>query len=750
MNNVWRNGWVHIARWGVVLSLGAALATPLLVADSLFFPYITGKNFAFRVLVDIAAACWLLIALVDPRYRPRWSASLAVFAALVGWMVVADAMAPNAFKAFFSNFERMEGWIGFAHTFLFFLTLVGFIEGESARRGNERDWWWIFWHISMAVSVVVAMGAIGDYLNYLKGARTDPRVFSTLGNATYLAAYALFHIFIALLYLVREQRWGWRAAYLGFIALQLFALYHTATRGAILGLLGGLGLTSLLWAVGGRSRALRASALAVLAGAAIVVGGVWLARESSWVRESPVLQRFATISLSEGTVAARFMVWRMALEGARERPLFGWGQEGFNYVFNKHYNPKMYNQEQWFDRAHNVFLDWLIAGGVPAFVLYLLFYGSALWLLWAPTGRAVFSLEERSVLTGLIAAYGFHNIFVFDNLTSYILFALLLAWITQKTATARSPRVGGERAVAAQTAAVVAAPVALVFLLALLWFHSVGIATARQLVAAIADPRLPAQERLNLLQRAHHHWNIGGQEVAEQAQQIAYRLRDGRDPETPQAFLLARDLLKQELARAPNDARLWLFYASLLEQIGDTARAQEAYQKALAASPNKQQFLFAYASFFIITGRLDNAEEVLQRAYELEPSYDEAARNRAAIMLLRGKDKEAEAFLLAHTGGDEQEASKLFVAALEASGRWEDAARARESALGSSSDAQAYLGAAEAWLRAGNVAKAREVLQRMQTDLPSAAGIATAALQQVDALASSTIKDIDSYQQRNE
>ncbi|GIW68446.1 MAG: hypothetical protein KatS3mg099_394 [Candidatus Parcubacteria bacterium] len=714
-----------------------------------FSPTSQAKISLFRILVDIAAACWLLLALVDARYRPRWSIPLIVFGVLVVWMAVADAMAPNAFKAFFSNFERMEGWIGLAHTFLFFVVLVGFVQGESVR-DRQKDWWWIFWHISMAVSVVVALGAIGDYLNYLKGARSDPRVFSTLGNATYLAAYALFHIFIALFYLVRERRWGWRAAYLGFIALQLFALYHTATRGAILGLLGGLGLMSLLWAVGGRSRALRASALAVLAGAVLVVGGVWLARESPWVRESPVLQRFATISLSEGTVAARFMIWRMALEGARERPLFGWGQEGFNSVFNKYYNPKMYNQEQWFDRAHNVFLDWLIAGGIPAFVLYLLLYGSALWLLWAPAGRVAFSLEERSVLTGLIAAYGFHNIFVFDNLTSYLLFALLLAWITQKTATARSPRVGGERAVAAQTATAVAAPVALISLLALLWFHSVGIATAHQLVVAIADPRLSAQERLNLLREAHHRWNIGGQEVAEQAQQIALRLRNNGDPAALQAFLLARELLEQELERAPNDARLWLFYASMLEQLGDTARAQEAYQKALAASPNKQQFLFAYASFLITTGRLDEAEAVLQRAYELEPSYDEAARNRAAIMLLRGKDKEAEAFLLAHTGGDEQKASTLFVAALEAIGRWEDAARARESALGSSSKAQAYLGAAEAWLQAGDVAKAREVLQRMQTDLPSAAGIATAALQRLDALASSTPEDTTNHQQSSE
>jgi hypothetical protein len=52
----------------------------------------------------------------------------------------------------------------------------------------------------------------------------------------------------------------------------------------------------------------------------------------------------------------------MALKGIAERPVLGWGQENFNYVFNKYYNPQMFGQEEWFDRTHNVVLDWLIAG----------------------------------------------------------------------------------------------------------------------------------------------------------------------------------------------------------------------------------------------------------------------------------------------------------------------------------------------------------------------------------------------------
>jgi len=35
---------------------------PLIVANSLFFPFITGKNFAFRILVEVMAAAWLALS----------------------------------------------------------------------------------------------------------------------------------------------------------------------------------------------------------------------------------------------------------------------------------------------------------------------------------------------------------------------------------------------------------------------------------------------------------------------------------------------------------------------------------------------------------------------------------------------------------------------------------------------------------------------------------------------------------------
>jgi branched-subunit amino acid transport protein len=60
---------------------------PLYVSSSMAFPYITGKNFAFRILVEFAAALWLSFIFIYKEYRLRNSAitlSILTFTCIVG------------------------------------------------------------------------------------------------------------------------------------------------------------------------------------------------------------------------------------------------------------------------------------------------------------------------------------------------------------------------------------------------------------------------------------------------------------------------------------------------------------------------------------------------------------------------------------------------------------------------------------------------------------------------------------------
>src|ERR1019366_4897015 len=89
-------------------------------------------------------------------------------------------------------------------------------------------------------------------------------------------------------------------------------------------------------------------------------------------------------------------------------------------------NPKTWNQEQWFDRAHSVYLDWLVDAGFVGLLAYLALYVLFLLSVW----KSSLNILEKSVLTGLLAGYAIHNILVFDNLASYVMFFALLGLAT--------------------------------------------------------------------------------------------------------------------------------------------------------------------------------------------------------------------------------------------------------------------------------------------------------------------------------
>src|SRR3989338_8450750 len=350
-------------RYIVLAGIFALPFIVFIVAQSLFFPFITGKNFAFRILVEVIAGAWLALVLINPAYRPKRSALLGAFALFVVVVALADALGVYPFKSFWSNYERMDGWITLVHLFLYFVV------ASSAL--NTEKLWRAFWHVSLAVSAVVGVYGLlplAGVASLNPGFSSAARIDATLGNPIYLAAYMLFNIGIAAALWARawqESLSGGRLwpslLYGGIIAFDASALFLTGTRGAMLGLVAGVLVAALAAALSSREGR-RAAALA-LAGVLLLGGGFFLSREQSWIQRVPSLQRLATISLDDSTTKARFYNWGMAWQGVKERPILGWGQENYAIVFDKYYDPRMYAQEQWFDRVHNIVFDWLVAAG---------------------------------------------------------------------------------------------------------------------------------------------------------------------------------------------------------------------------------------------------------------------------------------------------------------------------------------------------------------------------------------------------
>src|SRR3990167_8236641 len=231
----------QVARWIALSALFLIPFTPLLVANTYFFPFITGKAFYFRILIEIAVAGWAVLALLDKEYRPRFSWIGAAVVGFVVWMFVADAFALNATKAFWSNFERMEGWVLLIH-------LLGLFFSASAVLRVEKKWRaWFF--TSLAVSVVLSGYAFLQMNGSLAIHQGSTRIDASLGNSAYFAIYLLFSVFVAL-WLALTEKYVWlKWSLIALAVIEGTLIFFTETRGTIIGLVLALALAALLTAL---------------------------------------------------------------------------------------------------------------------------------------------------------------------------------------------------------------------------------------------------------------------------------------------------------------------------------------------------------------------------------------------------------------------------------------------------------------------------------------------------------------------
>ena len=269
---------------------GAVFLVPfvlLIVSSSMFFPYITGKNFSFRILVEVAFAAWVLLALIDKAYRPQLSYILYAILGLVGVMFIANLFGEYAPKSFWSNYERMEGWVTLVHFLMYFIVLGSILKTEKI--------WNQFFNIALVPAVIMSLYALGQTAGVIDISQGGQwRVDARLGNSTYLGVYMLFHMFIAAWMFVRAKSNGLRYMYGGLFFLFAFILFNTGTRGAVLGLIGGSVLAfSYLALMAPKGASIKKWALGGLVAVVLVAGGPWGAPRTNQGADSTKKKKIA-------------------------------------------------------------------------------------------------------------------------------------------------------------------------------------------------------------------------------------------------------------------------------------------------------------------------------------------------------------------------------------------------------------------------------------------------------------------------
>ena len=601
--------------------------------------------------------------ILNKDYRPRPTKLTLAALAFVFVVGLADILGANPYRSFFSNYERMEGYMIF-HLGLYFLVLSNVFK-------TKKEWNWYFGTIvlsSLFVSFYALLQKFGVYQSLQGGNRVD----GTIGNPAYLAAYLMLTMFLSF-YLFNSlksiKQAYFRYAFLAVAVFELVIIYFTATRGVTLGLLGGTIAFAVFYILFSEndnvnSKKLRMYAVTGLALLIIIPSMLYFMRDYSLVKNNAVLNRLTNISLSEKTIRSRFMIWGMAWQGVKERPVLGWGQENFNIIFSKFYNPGLYDQEPWFDRSHNIVFDWMINAGIVGFLSYLSLFGTSFYLMRRAVKNGVIPRIEAMIFFTALVSYFAQNIFVFDNMNTYYIFFAILAYINGTYAESgasvlelrRDNQFMYEKRKFAPVNSDILIPRALASTVALgvviaAAIYILNIKPLQQSRTLIGALRANAENRgtdavFAEFKNALSYNSFGNSEVREQLAQHATNIFNDKsipeDKRRAMAMYSVNELEKQALFLS-GDVKYRLFLSNLYMNFSSAdpsygQKTESSLLEALDRSPTKQPIYFGLAQYYFNSGQQEKAFEISEKAVDLAPNYVDAQLNLVMIAIYLRKN----------------------------------------------------------------------------------------------------------------
>src|SRR5262245_38860933 len=712
---------VRCLYWGVFSGVCLMPFLAFVFDSRMIYPWVTARNFIFRGAVELLFGGYILLAISAPKYRPYASSIVIVTFFLTVWTGLAVLASEDPVRSFWSTFERMGGYVTLLHLFAYFIIVISIFDSWAA----WQRFFEISVIASAMVGIYVSFEVLDGLDRARDVGQTGfiGAVSGTFGNPAYLGSYMLFNVFFALLLALLPAQisstnvnirgvilvfvscvvvWAIfmgltylfpsiarvspiagmiligfagltfarlpdRTCFSAFLALaltlQIGSLVLAQIRGPILGVIVGLGVAVFyLWRTArGTQRSLELRRIAPWF-FAILVSFVLFCSAAFWISNASALIRIASVaSLADRSIMARLFVWQIAWEGFLARPFSGWGPENFDVVFHRFYNPAMFANETWFDNPHNLFLEWLTAGGLPSLSLLV-----ALFVL---IGVAFVRIDHLSrpgsaVMLGLVTAYAFNSLFVFSDLHALIYFFTLAG-----LATALSKRTPQKSRAVILSQRTFALAISMVVGLAFASSYAInvpGMANAFGLLQAImlTDPDTGAAKPLSAnlaeFRGVLNGASLGRQEATEQLLEFTSFVANRSD--TPVDQLLAfydesNEAMLRILRQRPRDARLEFLFGVFFNRFWQFDEASRHLSRALQLAPKKQSILFELGINTYLRARYNaSGLSVLQRAFELEPRNPEGRANLAMALYLSGKSAEADRLLTMGIRGMSDEA----------------------------------------------------------------------------------------------
>ena len=413
----------------------------LFYAFFVVFPFINYSSFLYggsstRSLNLVIFAGFLGLALGVWLFRKSSSLSFVkspLFLALALYLLVlvtSGVLGLNFSTTFWSVATRMTG-LWYFLSLGFFMLLLFALMSDKVRQHR------LILVVILSTAFYSALSILGHEGYDLIGKQYVGGAF-TFGNTTFAAMYLFGAFLLALYYLLQSEHKKWWMYLLPIVIIfnpiiiskNVFFgdVWHGVmgdARSTFYVILLSFLMLGVLWLIAkirdARTRARASYALFAL--------GLLFASLASFSLLSPG-GHLREAYLREAT-AARPLVWEMSEKAIADRPIFGWGADNFQRVFEAHYDNRLlqgeYGNEAWFDRAHNVFIDQLVDNGFVGLLAYFAVY---LVVILALIYTALHAVEKRDrIFAAILIVYFTLHIAelqtAFDTSISYPMLAFM-------------------------------------------------------------------------------------------------------------------------------------------------------------------------------------------------------------------------------------------------------------------------------------------------------------------------------------
>ncbi|MCD6226112.1 O-antigen ligase family protein [bacterium] len=610
-----------LRRWIRNVFIAFFFLLPLLWTPWNFELFEFNKMLFVYLTTVVIASLWLILMIGEKKLIFKKTPLFWPLMLFLGGQILATVFSIDRYTSIFGYYSRLHG--GLLSTLSYLVLYWALVSC------GEKEWREKIIKAVLLSGILIAGWGVAEHFGVDKDfwvQDVQNRVFSTLGQPNWLAAYLDVLIILALVAAEKKGKIWW-----GVFSLFYLCLLYTKSRSGLLGLGGGLVFFYLFaWRREKKKKEWRGAFLKSLGIIALLSFLVGTPYTPSWrklfSRQKTVSSQPPSSLKITPSSEIRKIVWRGALRLWRKYPLVGTGVETFAYTYYW-VRPREHNlTSEWdflYNKAHNEYLNFAANSGTLGLVTYLLilaFY--FLWFLKKGRRESLWIIGLGGGLVSLLIT----NFFGFSVVVtgSWFFFIPALSFLeekpvfTNKNWRIEKLKVGGLLFLAGY----------LIFQIIQFWWGDFylqkGILLEKQnrpekslfyLKKALrANPRVPLYHdkmSLTLAKLAAVLHQEGKKEAALQAAKAAIEESDKALAGSPFHLNFYRDRAK-------------MFYILSTIDLRYLERSLQTILRAIDLAPTDAKLYYNAGAMFWSLGEKERGIKYLKRALELKPDYQRA------------------------------------------------------------------------------------------------------------------------------